>query len=126
MKSMRLSQVWLSVGVTMGLVALYAGGAPMFGSGEAIIGGWYTFYPGDGTHTGCTSSSCGNCEYLTTAGCAEADGGLWGCQGGSISIAVAAPYPAPSTRSTGVVGCYGFGHYVDWCREYRAATCDAG
>lgn len=120
MRSMRLSQLALLVGVSMGLVALYGSAAPVFGSGDSIVGGFYVYYYGSG-YVGCTESSCNDCQYTTLASCGDAAN--YDCGGGTITIAVAAHYSAPSTRGGSYAGCTP-GAFACW--DLRHATCSDG
>ncbi len=87
MKRRVLSQIPLFVGLVAGLVALWTGGAPVLGSGDAVLGGhearWYAIKTIDGKDGGCTvQGSCQYCFDTKWMDCVDYYNGAHPCTGG--------------------------------------------
>jgi len=99
MRLMKSSQVPLILGIAIALMAVWASGAPILGTGTSVIGGWYVYHPvGDWSwYYGCTSidqtNGCSPCNLngTTSRYCQDAVNGYspytsWHCTGGFLTI----------------------------------------
>jgi hypothetical protein len=99
MKKSSISQVTVICGLVFGVMALWAGAAPIGINGDQIIGGWFTYSTGNGD-IGCNGSSdCDPCSGLSFVYCS---GGpqdemypFYYCYGGSFYAAQAGAGATP-------------------------------
>lgn len=77
---MKISQMWLLVGLVMGVMVVWAGVAPIHAS-SALLGGFYPTGPGAccvGAHTGyCTDAASGPGQPPGSLGCNSWSDLIW-------------------------------------------------
>jgi len=129
MRLPRFSQVGLIVGMTLGLLALWAGASPVLGPGDSVIGGgpephpvWYRAWDYDHYNVGATWQTNGEHTYngwTISRYCADAvnwSGQPMHCTGGSISVASG---PGTETMHWGSEASCSVGEYSDGeCDEF--------
>ena len=113
MRSVKLSQLALIVGITVGVMALWAGSAPVLGARSSVIGGWSFKTIDTGVWIGCDSGSCSMCAGTLGRECEDGPD----CYGGSITVASPSYRPNdPEPYAAGVAGCSG-GLQCQWVRH---------
>ena len=97
MKSSSISQIAVLCGLALGVMALWAGAAPIGIDGEQIIGGWYGYIAEGGELIGCSNSSdCDPCSGITYVYCSDGpEEKNWRCHGGGFYAAVAGTGATP-------------------------------
>ena len=130
MKSRRFLSVPFVIGLSVGLLALYAAASPIGTAGDLVTGGWTWCYTADeGVPIGMdwvpSSRDCGPCSGTYTRNCSEGWGSPSGnCTGATIVIAVynAGGATAHPTGSRPV--CYNPPGYPNLgCENIFNATC---
>lgn len=126
----RFSCLSLVAGLVIGVVALWASAAPILGTGDSIIAGWYMRTSVEGDPIGVTSNSydTGHCAMTLSDSCAAArewNGTFANCVGSTLTIG------SPSARdedpwfhsaspasgcSAGLLGTW-------WCDELYNVSC---
>jgi hypothetical protein len=108
MKKSSISQIAILCGLALGVMALWASAAPIGVSGDQIIGGWYSYWTGNGW-IGCIGTDCDPCSGITSRYCSEGpqDSGGWACSGGSFYAAIAAGSGSTPHAVGGVGVCDG-------------------
>jgi hypothetical protein len=106
MKSTKLSQVSLVVGLVLAVTALWAGARPIGISGDLVTGGWTTCSDPDiYASLACTSSGSGPCQGTLIRYCYEGPGS---CSGGQIQVAIDQPgQPGATMHAGGSQPCSG-------------------
>jgi hypothetical protein len=83
----------LTIGVIVGLVALWASATPVIGDGASVLGGWFAKSMSGGWVIPCSSPTCNYCLSTTWVSCANNPWGLGdACGTGNVVMAIAMSY----------------------------------
>ena len=105
MRSIKFTHVSLVAGLTLGIMALWAGAAPIGAIGDLMTGGWTTCTTQENVQVAATWSTCDPCNGVLLRHCYE--GGFWGpCSGGMVTVVVASS-AGWTPHATGGSSCYG-------------------
>jgi len=119
MRTRRLPQLTLLLGVMVGLMALSAGSAPFAGFNRTVLGGFGHTEVRPGIWAATLGFNCSHCAGMTLKSCPDYEVPYGYCWGGDIYAAYCGGTGTPGEGGMSV--CQGT-HW--WCSDIYNATCD--
>lgn len=118
MSTRRVSQLILLLGITLGMTAVWAGGAPFAGVNGSVLGGFVECYV-DGVYVATTWQNYSYCTGTSSESCSDYEvPEPYACWGGYVRVAQSGG--VMKVGSDGLSVCTG-SHA--WCTDLYDATC---